>query len=142
MDGSRTAETVHPSGLASQARSVRHVFVRDFVAEARIGVYAHEKTGGQRVRINVDLEVADRADHQDKLENVVCYNRVVEAIRTILAAGHIHLAETLAEQIAGISLADERVLAARVRVEKLDVIAEAASVGVEIERRKKPSTDF
>lgn len=120
--------------VADAARGVRHVFVRDLVAEARIGVFDHERKGRQRVRINVDLEVDDASDHGDRLNRVVCYNRVVEGIRTILTAEHINLAETLAERIAEISLADHRVRTARVRVEKLDVIAEAESVGVEIER--------
>jgi len=120
--------------LADAKRGVRHVFVRDLVTEARIGVFDHERRGRQRVRINVDLEVDDSTDHEDRLHRVVCYNRVVEGIRTILAAEHINLAETMAERIAEISLADHRVRKARVRVEKLDVLADAESVGVEIER--------
>ena len=55
-------------------------------------------------------------------------------IKAIVAAGHINLVETLAERIAALGLADHRVEAARVRVEKLHVVAEAESVGVEIER--------
>ncbi|MHA1598894.1 MAG: dihydroneopterin aldolase, partial [Alphaproteobacteria bacterium] len=42
--------------------------------------------------------------------------------------------ETLAEDIAAMCLDDARVRSARVRVEKLDVFVEVASVGVEIER--------
>ena len=42
--------------------------------------------------------------------------------------------ETLAERIAEACLTDTRVQAARVRVEKPEVIPNAASVGVEIER--------
>ena len=45
-----------------------------------------------------------------------------------------NLVETLAERLAGICLQDPRVRSARVRVEKLDVFADAVSVGVEIER--------
>lgn len=136
MDGSDNKGAIEPLRLASAARRIRHVFVRDLIAEARIGVYDHEQGRSQRIRINVDLEVDDMTDHNDRIENVVCYYRVVEGIRAIVAAGHISLAETLAERIAEISLADHRVFAARVRVEKLDIVREAASVGVEIERRK------
>lgn len=137
MDGDHAPDrTVSPLRLADAERGVRHVFVRDLVAEARIGVWDHEKGRGQRVRINVDLEVEDARNHADRLDRVVCYNRVVEGIRAILRAEHINLAETLAERIAAICLADHRVQTARVRVEKLDVIAEAESVGVEIERRR------
>ncbi|OYV35424.1 MAG: diguanylate cyclase, partial [Acidocella sp. 20-61-6] len=52
------------------------------------------------------------------------------------AAGHVQLVETLAERLCEVCLADARVLIARVRVEKLDVFADAASAGVEVERRR------
>jgi dihydroneopterin aldolase len=54
----------------------------------------------------------------------------------MLAEGHINLVETLAEKIAELCLGDGRVETARIRVEKLDVYAEAASVGIEIERSR------
>jgi dihydroneopterin aldolase len=44
--------------------------------------------------------------------------------------------ETLAERIAETCLKDRRVHIARIRVEKLDIFADAASAGVEIERRQ------
>ena len=126
---------VHPLRLADASRGVRHVFVRDLVLEARIGVHRHERHGPQTVRINVDLTVAEGDGAlDDRLENVVDYGQIVAGIKAIVAAGHINLVETLAERIAALGLADPRVEAARVRVEKLHVVAEAESVGVEIER--------
>ena len=53
----------------------------------------------------------------------------------VTAPGEALAVETLAERIAEQCLADPRVQLARVRVEKLDVFPDAASVGVEIERR-------
>ena len=44
---------------ASAAAGLRHVFLRDLVLPARIGVHPHEQRGAQRVRINVDLAVED-----------------------------------------------------------------------------------
>jgi len=70
----------------------------------------------------------------DRLANVVCYEEVVSGIRALVEKGHLNLVETLAEQIAALCLRDSRVRIARVRVEKLDVFADATSVGVEIER--------
>ena len=113
---------------------VRHVFLRDMVLLAAIGVHAHEHGGRQRVRVNVDLAVAEGGVEGDRLERVVDYERVATAVRGIVASGHIKLVETLAERIAGVCLEDGRVMRARVRVEKLDVFADTASVGVEVER--------
>ncbi len=130
--------------IADAARGLRHVFVRDLVLAARIGVYADEHGRAQRVRINVDLGVADdgvrgvsrAAVGRDDLARVVDYSVIVDQVRAIVAAGHVQLVETLAERIAEACLSDSRIEIARIRVEKLDIYADAAGVGVEIERRR------
>ncbi len=130
-------ENVYSLRIADAGRAIRHVFVRDLRLDALIGVYAEEKANLQPVAVNIDLTVREGlAPNEDDLTNVVCYETVVNRVRDILAAGHINLVETLAERIADRCLEDTRVEAARVRVEKLSPIPEAASVGVEIERTK------
>ena len=132
------ASTVHPLRLADAENGVRHVFVRDLLLLAEIGVHRHVKRRTKQIRINIDLTVKEDARQlNDQLENVVDYETVVEGVRQLIGAGHINLVETLAEQIAGLTLADDRVVATRVRVEKLQALADADSVGVEIERRRQ-----
>ena len=72
----------------------------------------------------------------DDISHVVSYEIVVKKVEAIIAGGHINLVETLCERIAAACLTDKRVMAARVRVEKPDIIPNARSVGVEIERRR------
>lgn len=136
MAKQQPATVIEPVQFADARNALRHVFVRDLVLDAHIGVYSHEKAGPQRIRVNVDLAVweKDVDGIGDQLANVVCYEEVVSGIRSLVGAGHVNLVETLAEQIAALCLEDRRVRVARVRVEKLDVFADAASVGVEIER--------
>jgi 7,8-dihydroneopterin aldolase/epimerase/oxygenase len=125
-------------------REMRHVFLRDMVLPASIGIHAHEHAAPQRIRVNVDLGVLDVTGQgltrapvgRDELSRVVNYERVAKAVRAIVGAGHVMLVETLAERIAEECLLDERVQLVRIRVEKLDVFADAASAGVEIERRQ------
>ena len=131
--------------LATSARALRHMFLRDMVLTASIGVHPHEHSAPQRVRINVDLAVEDDGARplsrtpvgRDELARVVDYEKVADRVRAIVAAGHVRLVETLAERIAEACLTDHRVQLARVRVEKLDIFADAASAGVEIERRRR-----
>lgn len=128
---------------ADATRATRHMFIRDLVLTASIGVYPHEHAARQRIRINIDLAVTDdggaklsrAAVGQDDLSRVVDYEAIVNRVRAIAAAGHIQLVETLAERLCEACLADARILIARVRVEKLDVFADATSAGVEVERR-------
>jgi dihydroneopterin aldolase len=134
MDQPRTTET---------ARATRKMFIRDLVLHASIGVHAHEHAANQRIRVNLDLTIPDDAGGnlsrpavgQDDLSRVVDYEAIVNRIRAIVAAGHVQLVETLAERLAETCLMDPRVSLVCVRVEKLDVFADAASAGVEIERR-------
>lgn len=132
---SKLFTSAEPASLADADLGLRHVFVRDFVLTASIGVYEHEKAAPQRIRLNLDLAVREGGvDPGDRLENVVCYETVLNRVRAIVLAGHVNLVETLAERIAEACLEDSRVRRARVRVEKLDVFPEATSVGVTIER--------
>jgi 7,8-dihydroneopterin aldolase/epimerase/oxygenase len=128
------------SYVASGKDRLRHVFVRDLEIMALLGVYEHEKRKPQRIVVNIDLSVReDQAILADDIDHVVSYEAVVRRVEAIVAQGHVHLVETLAERIAEACLADERVSAARVRVEKPDIIPNARSVGVEIERLRQPA---
>jgi dihydroneopterin aldolase len=127
---------VQPLRIADSARAIRHVFIRNLEVHAQIGIHRHEHGTVQPVRINVDLAVEDAMQIEDKLDRVVDYGEITERIRAIVAAGHINLAETLAERIAQACFRDERVKTARVRVEKLHALPGAESAGVEIERER------
>ena len=125
------------SGIASSKDRIRHVFIRDLQLRAMLGVYDSEKLEPQRVIVNVDLSVKERGEPlDDDIQNVVSYEHVVNHVKDLIAEGHVHLVETLAEMIANECLKNRWVVAVRVRVEKPDIIAEAVSVGVEIERTK------
>jgi len=89
--------------------------------------------------LNLDLAVHEVADSiDDDYVNVVCYEKIAEKVRNLIGRGHVNLVETLAEDVAVICLANIRVHSVRVRVEKLDIMTDAASVGVEIERISSP----
>jgi 7,8-dihydroneopterin aldolase/epimerase/oxygenase len=86
------------------------------------------------VRLNFDLGVHEDRAFDERLERVVDYSALLERVRAVIAAGHVELVETLAERLADLCLEDSRVRSVRIRVEKLDIVPDAASVGVEIER--------
>ncbi len=130
-----TSPVIEPLKIADAVAGLRHVFVRDLILPCNIGVHLHEKGRPQRVRINLDLGVReDDGAHDDRLENVVCYEDIVTRVRAVVSDGHVNLVETLAERIASLCLQDSACRSARVRVEKLEVFDDTESVGVEIER--------
>jgi dihydroneopterin aldolase len=120
--------------IADARKGLRHLFVHDLVLATRIGVHPHEQQADQRVRLSLDLGVADSGQAPATLAEVVDYAALTGRVRRLLGAGHVDLVEQLAERIAALCLEDPRVRAVRVRVEKLDVMPDCAAVGVEIER--------
>jgi 7,8-dihydroneopterin aldolase/epimerase/oxygenase len=127
------------SGFAPGAEAgLRLVFVRGLEVLARLGVHPHEKAAPQRVIISVELAVRDEAAPggvgPDDLRRVVDYERVVKAARAEAGGGHTLLVETLAERIAAAALADQRVVRARVSVQKPDAFPDVTTVGVVVER--------
>lgn len=121
------------------SKPVRTILIRDLVLAAEIGVFRREKGKRQRVRFNVELAVKDRPPKRDARDEVLCYDRIVAGLRDLVAAGHVNLVETLAERAAALCLADPAAIAVRLRVEKLDVYPDAASVGIEIVRARRNS---
>ena len=127
-----------PSAAADGQRApaaTYRILVRDLVLPWRIGVRRHEEDRRQRVRINLDLIVHEQSDPTaDNYQDVTCYERIIERIRQMAAAGHVKLAETVAHNIATMCLSEPNAVEVTVRVEKLEAIHDAASVGVEITR--------
>jgi FolB domain-containing protein len=123
-----------PDNPPPNAQAADLIFVHDFVLAVRIGAFDREQDAPQQVRFTVDACVARPARTPERLHEVFSYDLITEGIRDIVAQGHVHLVETLAERIAAMVLAHPQVLSVTVRVEKLEVIP--GSVGVQITRAK------
>ena len=80
--------------------------VRDLMLSAKIGLHQHERIAEQRIRVNLDLAIADLGVIDDDYDKVVCYGELVTGVRHVVGAGHVNLVETLAERIAAMCLAD------------------------------------
>ena len=119
--------------------AVYRIHIRDLILSGRIGIHDRERRGPQRLRLNVELLVAWPADANDDYRRVLNYEIVIAGIRKLIQEGHINLVETLADRIIGLCLEDERVQAATVGVEKLDIYSDADSVGVVLTRRRPAS---
>ena len=117
-----------------QLQDCRRLFLRDYEVWINIGVHDFEKKGEQRVRINVDLFVplAQSTPHADKLDEVLDYDFIRREIMARVAQGHVHLQETLADDVLQRMLAHPMVRAARVSTEKPDVYPDCDAVGVEV----------
>lgn len=113
------------------------IFLNDFVIDANIGVYKHEKIKSQPLRINIIAKVKNpKKINDDKLYSVVCYNQISKKIKKIIKSGHTILLEKLAEKIFQECFKNKRIQTMKIRLEKLDAIQEAESAGIEVERSR------
>ena len=112
----------------------RRLFLRNYEVWMNIGVHDFEKRGEQRVLINVDLYVplATSTPRADRLAEVLDYDFIRSTIVTRMSKGHVHLQETLCDDVLALMLEHPRVRAARVSTEKPDVYPDCAAVGVEV----------
>ena len=112
----------------------RRLFLRNYEIWINIGVHDFEKRGEQRVLINVDLYIplALSTPTADELGEVVDYDFIRRTIAQRVVQGHIHLQETLVDDVLRLMLAHPRVKAARVVSEKPDVYPDCEAVGVEV----------
>ena len=112
----------------------RRLFLRNYEVMINIGVHDFEKKGEQRVLINVDLYVplAASTPRDDQLREVLDYDFIRSTIATRMSHGHVHLQETLCDDVLALMLAHPNVRAARVSTEKPDVYPDCESVGVEV----------
>jgi dihydroneopterin aldolase len=132
-----------PAALATLAHprlaDCRRLFLRNYEVHINIGVHDFEKRGEQRVVINVDLFVplAESTPHADRLHEVVDYDFMRATVAERVGRGHIHLQETLCDDLASALLANPQVRAVRVSTEKPDVYPDCDAVGVEVFRIKE-----
>ena len=117
-----------------QLMDCRRLFLRDYEVWINIGVGALEKRGEQRVVINIDLFVplSLSTPRHDQLEEVLDYDYMRRTVAKRVSEGHIHLQETLCDDLLARMLAHPMVRAARVSTEKPEVYPDCESVGCEV----------
>ena len=97
------------------------IFVKDFVVDCNVGVYAEEQGVTQKVAFTVEARLQPRVHSKDdEIVEVPSYADIIDTIVELARGGHINLVETFAERISEACLADPRIVAVRVKLEKLE----------------------
>ena len=115
----------------------RKVLIKDLELKMLIGIHNFEKKKKQRVRFNLVINIDQNLFPNDNdLKSIVNYEQVIKTIKKITAKKHYPLLETLAEKIFSKLFENLRIKKILLRIEKLDVIKNTTSVGVEIEKTR------
>lgn len=113
------------------------VYISQLHVETIIGVYDFEKESKQSLYFDIEMltDITSAAINDD-INLAVDYAKVSERIDTLCQEVQVELLETLVERIAAMILNEFAVAQVTVRVGKPQAVAKAATVGVEITRKR------
>ena len=115
----------------------RKILIKDLVLKMLVGIHNFEKKKKQRVRFNLVINIDQNLIPNDKdLKSIVNYEQVIKTIMKITSRKHYPLLETLAEKIFLKLFENLRIKKILLRIEKLDVIKNTTSVGIELEKTR------
>ena len=115
----------------------RKILIKDLVLKMLVGIHNFEKKKKQRVRFNLVINIDQNLIPNDKdLKSIVNYEQVIKTIMRITSRKHYPLLETLAEKIFLKLFENLRIKKILLRIEKLDVIKNTTSVGIEFEKTR------
>lgn len=114
------------------------VIIQDLKARGILGIHSWERTTPREIVVHV-AAYADtrRAARTDDIADCVDYSALAKKIRACVENAARETVEALANDLAELCLKEPKVTRVVVRVDKPGAVAEAASVAVEVERRRR-----
>ncbi|PPR76209.1 MAG: hypothetical protein CFH01_01960, partial [Alphaproteobacteria bacterium MarineAlpha2_Bin1] len=102
-----------------------------------IGIHSHEKIAKQPIKINIKVLINPPTSfNDDSIKNIVDYEKIVNGVKNLVSREHTNLVEVLAQKIANLCLIYKIAESVLIKIEKLEIIDETESVGIEIEYKK------
>ena len=115
----------------------KKVIIKDLILNFFIGYYSSEKVKKQNVKFNIELNYTDQKNHNDKdIKSIIDYGKIIKVIKNLTENKHYNFLETLADDLFDELFKEERIYKIKLKIEKLDAIREAASVGIEITKNR------
>ncbi|AOT07218.1 dihydroneopterin aldolase [Pseudoalteromonas luteoviolacea] len=113
------------------------VYISQLHVETIIGVYDFEKESKQSLYFDIEMSTdITPAAQTDDINLTVDYAKVSERVIALSEFTQVELLETLLERLAAMILDEFTVSDVRIKVSKPAAVAQAATVGIEIYRKK------
>ena len=120
-----------------QFKYKRKVVIKNLILNIFIGIHDFEKKKKQKVRFNIEVETNPNTKPSNKdFSTIVDYETLVNKIKELVKKQHHELLEELAENIFKIIFQNKLVKKVNVKLEKLHIIRESESVGVDITKNR------
>ena len=115
----------------------KKILIKELILDLKLGYYDFEKEKTQKVKFSLEIDYEDRKPTNDKdIKSIVNYGQVVKLITKLAKNKHYNFLETLAEDVFDVLFKDKRIGKIMLQIEKLEIIKECASVGIQITKKR------
>ena len=115
----------------------RKIIIKNLVLNIFIGIHNFEKKKKQRVKFNIKVVKNPNIKPNNKdLTTILNYEDLINKIKLLVKKKHHNLIEDLAENIFEIIFQNRLVKKTNIKIEKLDIMKDSESVGVEFSKSK------
>ena len=115
----------------------KKILINELILDLKLGYYNFEKEKSQKVKFSLEIDYEDKKPTNDKdIKSIVNYGQVVKLITKLAKNKHYNFLETLAEDIFDVLFKDKRIGKIMLQIEKLEIIKECASVGIQITKKR------
>ncbi len=115
----------------------KKILINELILDLKLGYYDYEKEKTQKVKFSLEIDYEDKKPTNDKdIKSIVNYSTVVKLIRKLVKKKHYNFLESLAEAVFDELFKDKRIAKIMLKIEKLEILKECSSVGIQITKKK------
>ena len=116
----------------------KKILIKELLLDLKLGFYDFEKEKSQKVKFSLEIDYEDKKPTSDKdIKSIVNYGKVVKLITKLVKKKHYNFLETLAEDVFDELFKDKRIGKIMLKIEKLEILKQCTSVGIQITKKKK-----
>ena len=115
----------------------KKILINELILELKLGYYDFEKEKSQKVKFSLEIDYEDKKPTNDKdIKSIVNYGTVVKLITKLVKKKHYNFLESLAEAVFDELFKDKRIGKIMLKIEKLEILKECTSVGIQIDKKR------
>ena len=115
----------------------RKVTIKNLIISMFVGIHAFEKRKRQRVKFNIEITTNSKIEPDQRESSMILdYEIVIKNLTLLVGKKHYDLLEDLSESIFEMIFSYKLVKKVDLKLEKLDIIKNAESVGIEVSKIK------
>ena len=112
----------------------KKIIIKDLTLLLSVGIHKFEKLKKQNVKFNI--EITTDPNLKPDMKTIVNYENIINDIKKLTDKRHFELLESLSESIFDEIFKNKKIKKIKLKIEKLDIIKETKSVGIEVVKTK------